>query len=340
LKLGLSFDMRNPKAWRRPWGEVWDDNLWLACEAEQLGFDHIWMQEHFFTEDGYAPSIPIFLATLIERTSSARIGSHIYVLPLHHPAQLAQETAVLDHLSGGRLDVGVGLGHRVAEYLAYGYSPKQRPSRMEEGVEVLRRAWTQRPFSFEGRFWNIEDVEVHPEPLQDPHPPLWLASTAVKSAERAGRLGANLACASGEPEVYEAYVDALRARGEDPADYEIAGGFAITATLEDPEVVWERNRRYYFEKWDFYTRVRQEVGDAPLTNAAASDGDPSEDPYRAFELIGDPVTILMKLDEIRSSLPLTQLITFPPPAGIPFREEGIESLRLFATEVLPVIKEW
>src|ERR1700729_1196181 len=121
MRVALTLDFRNPL--RRPWRELWEDNLWLMCEAEAMGFDTLLVQEHFFTPDGYGPSVPVFLTALAERTTTARLGSYIYILPLHHPVRLAQETAVIDQMSEGRLEVMVGAGHSPAEYRAFGMSP-------------------------------------------------------------------------------------------------------------------------------------------------------------------------------------------------------------------------
>src|SRR6478736_3595357 len=211
MRVGFTMDFRNPRG--ESWRDFWDDRLWLMVEAEAMGFDYLMVQEHFFQKDGYAPSVPVFLTLLAERTHTARIGSYVYILPLHHAAQLAQETAVLDHVCGGRLDVTVGAGHNPAEYLAWGYSPKTRPSRMEEGLEVLKLAWTQRPFSFKGRYYDLENIHVAPEPLQKPHPPLWVAATSPPAAERAGRHGANLHGSSVDPEFHAAYLRGLEASG-------------------------------------------------------------------------------------------------------------------------------
>src|SRR5690606_6084794 len=134
----------------RPWPEVWEEGISRMVLAEELGLDYVLVQEHFFTADGYAPSIPVFLTLLAERTSRIRIGSNLSILPLHHPAQLAQEMAVIDQLSGGRLEVTVGLGHRMAEYQAMGIERRSGPGRLEEGIEVLRRAWGPDPVTFEG----------------------------------------------------------------------------------------------------------------------------------------------------------------------------------------------
>ena len=112
MQVGFSLDFRNAPERRRPWKEFWEDGLWLLQEAEAMGFDSLMVQEHFFQPDGYAPSLPIFLTLLAERTKRAHIGAYTYVLPLHNPAQLAQETAVLDHLSEGRLDVGASKNHK------------------------------------------------------------------------------------------------------------------------------------------------------------------------------------------------------------------------------------
>ncbi|HYJ23188.1 MAG TPA: LLM class flavin-dependent oxidoreductase, partial [Solirubrobacterales bacterium] len=234
MRVSLTLEIRQSPHRPQPWRELYEDCLWMFEQAESLGFDGLLVQEHFFNEDGYAPSMPIFLTSLIERTTTARIGSYIYIAPLHHPAQLAQETAVLDQLSGGRLDIALGSGHRVAEYLAFGLNPKTRPSRMEEAIEILKLAWTGEPFSYAGRYYDLKDLVVKPEPLQQPHPPLSLAATAAAPAERAGRHGLNLAAATPDPEVFKAYREALVANGHDPAAAQISNPWSITVTDEDP----------------------------------------------------------------------------------------------------------
>ena len=328
-------DFRNP--FHRPWREFWEDCLWLMCEAEEMGFDYLMVQEHFFTRDGYAPSIPIFLSQLATRTKRARLGSYLYVLPLHHAGQLAQETAVLDHLSGGRLDVTVGTGHRPAEYRWLGYSPSTRPSRMEEGLEVLKLAWTQRPFDYQGRYYTLKNVEVYPEPYQQPHPPLWVGASAPAGAERAGRYGANLASASVDPEIYTAYARGLEQAGVDIKSVRISNPYSITVTDEDPQKVWERNKALYFDRWDFYRVIRGEMGDVDL---AAFEHAPSDDAYRDFELIGDPEMVIATLREFTDTLPLTDIVHSGPAAGIDIRTEGYQSLKRFADSVLPVLKTW
>jgi alkanesulfonate monooxygenase SsuD/methylene tetrahydromethanopterin reductase-like flavin-dependent oxidoreductase (luciferase family) len=334
MRVGFTIDFRNTLG--EPWKQLWEDRLWLFQQAEAMGFDSLLVQEHVATRDGYAPSIPVFLALLAERTSRARIGSYTYVLPLHNAVQLAQETAVLDHLSDGRLDVCVGSGHRAFEYLLHGYSPKTRPSRMEEGLEVLKRAWTERPFSYHGRYHDLDDVVVTPEPLQQPHPPLWVAATAPPAAERAGRHGAHLHGAAVDPEFHAAYFRGLEAAGVDRSSMRISNPWSITVTDEDPAAVWARHERLYFDRWDFYRQIRTEMGDPDLDYGLA----PGPEAYRDFELIGDPDTVLGTLEPLVRSLPITDLVHAGPAGGIPIREEAYPALKRFAEEVLPTIKGW
>ena len=131
MQVALTLDFRNAPERRRPWKDFWEDGLWLLTEAEAMGFDAVLVQQHFFQPDGYGPSIPILLTLLAERTRKIRIGSYLHILPLHSPAALAQECAVLDHVSGGRLDVCVGLGHSLAEYAAFGIERRDRGAAKE-----------------------------------------------------------------------------------------------------------------------------------------------------------------------------------------------------------------
>jgi alkanesulfonate monooxygenase SsuD/methylene tetrahydromethanopterin reductase-like flavin-dependent oxidoreductase (luciferase family) len=301
-----------------------------------MGFDYITVQEHLATHDGYGPSVPIFVSLLAERTSTIRIGSSLYVLPLHNAVRLAQETAVLDHLSDGRLEVGVGAGHRLAEFQILGYSPKTRPSRMQEGLDVLRLAWTERPFSYHGDYYHFDDVMVNPPPLQQPHPPLWVGASAPAAARRAGLAGANLQSISIRADFYNAYFAGLAAAGVRREAARISKGVSITVTDQDPQVVWRRNRSQYFERWDFYRRVRAEMGDPDLQRSETPNGDA----YRDAELIGDATAVTETLARMRDAQPFTDLVHLGPASGIDIKTEAYQSLKLFAEHVMPVVKGW
>src|SRR5919199_664455 len=111
--------------------------------SEQLGFDSVWLTEHHFADYGLSAAPSVLAATLAARTSRVSIGTAVYVIPFHHPVRLAEETATLDILSGGRLIVGIGRGNRPLEFVGHGVVQDENRTRMEEGVEVLLRAWTE-----------------------------------------------------------------------------------------------------------------------------------------------------------------------------------------------------
>src|SRR5215213_6656611 len=157
--------------------------------SERLGFDSVWLTEHHYADYGLSSAPSVLLATLAARTTRIRLGMAVYVLPFHHPLRLAAETATLDILSRGRLVVGLGRGNRPLEFLGHGVPQDESRSRLEEGVEVLRQAWTQDRVSFQGRHWQIDDVPVYPKPVTQPHPPLAFAVSSPDSLQWAARNG-------------------------------------------------------------------------------------------------------------------------------------------------------
>ncbi|HUG38773.1 MAG TPA: LLM class flavin-dependent oxidoreductase [Candidatus Limnocylindrales bacterium] len=163
-----------------------------ACFAEQAGFDGIWLTEHNFTgESVYCDPIP-FASVVAARTSRIRIGFAVIQLALRHPIRLATQLALLDNLSGGRLDIGVGHGTNYNEYEFVGYGLRSDDSRerMEETLDVLVRAWTEAPLVHQGKFYQLSLPELRPRPRQQPHPPIWRAASSAGSVRECGRRGA------------------------------------------------------------------------------------------------------------------------------------------------------
>jgi alkanesulfonate monooxygenase SsuD/methylene tetrahydromethanopterin reductase-like flavin-dependent oxidoreductase (luciferase family) len=168
------------------------DLVTQACFAETAGFDGIWLTEHNFTgESVYCDPIP-FASVVAARTSRIRIGFAVLQLALRHPIRLATELALLDNLSGGRLDVGVGHGTNFNEYEFVGYGLRSDDSRerMDETLDVMVRAWTESPLVHNGKFYRLSLPELRPRPLQRPYPPVWRAVSSSGSVRECGRLGA------------------------------------------------------------------------------------------------------------------------------------------------------
>jgi alkanesulfonate monooxygenase SsuD/methylene tetrahydromethanopterin reductase-like flavin-dependent oxidoreductase (luciferase family) len=215
VNLGLMFGFRNPAKWRRPFPEVYTNELRAIREAEALGYDTIWLTEHHFSDDGYSPSVLPIAGAIAAQTERVRIGTFLVLLPLNNAIRLAEDVATLDVMSNGRIDLGVGQGYAVHEYAAYGISRKERYSRFIEGLDVLRGLWTQPSFSYRGKHYQIDDARLMPRPVQSPHPPLWIGARGAKGIARAGRLGAHL-LGLGSPEMQSLYDAALVEHGHDP----------------------------------------------------------------------------------------------------------------------------
>jgi alkanesulfonate monooxygenase SsuD/methylene tetrahydromethanopterin reductase-like flavin-dependent oxidoreductase (luciferase family) len=157
--------------------------------SERLGFDAVWLTEHHYADYGISSAPSVLLATVAARTERVKLGMAVWVLPFHNPLRLAEETATLDILSRGRLVVGLGRGNRPQEFLGHGVNQDESRTRMEEGVEVLLKAWTEERVTFQGRHWQFDEIPIYPKPFTKPHPPLAFAVTSPQSLEWAGAHG-------------------------------------------------------------------------------------------------------------------------------------------------------
>jgi alkanesulfonate monooxygenase SsuD/methylene tetrahydromethanopterin reductase-like flavin-dependent oxidoreductase (luciferase family) len=177
----------------------------------------VWTTEHHFYDDAWSPSLLPILAAIAQRTSRIRLGTFIIILPFHHPVRVAEDAATVDILSKGRLDLGLGQGYVVSEFESFRIPRRERAGRLEEGSELIRRCFTEENFSFSGKFYPMENVNLTPKPLQKPCPPIWIAAMAEKSVTRAARLRFHLA-GSGGTDLQRFYDSALQRFGRDPKD--------------------------------------------------------------------------------------------------------------------------
>jgi alkanesulfonate monooxygenase SsuD/methylene tetrahydromethanopterin reductase-like flavin-dependent oxidoreductase (luciferase family) len=162
-----------------------------ACTAERLGFGDVWLTEHYFTGESVYNDSLLFAAALAMKTSRIRLGFAVVQTPFHHPVRLATQLALLDNLSNGRIDVGIGKGTVYNEYEFVGHGLRSHDSRerMEEAIDILERAWQGQPFRYDGRFHRVEVPALRPRPVQQPGPPLWRSVISPTSFEECGRLG-------------------------------------------------------------------------------------------------------------------------------------------------------
>jgi alkanesulfonate monooxygenase SsuD/methylene tetrahydromethanopterin reductase-like flavin-dependent oxidoreductase (luciferase family) len=187
MQFGLFFLMQRDPAWSE--AAVYEAEVAQMLAAEAHGFDSVWIAEHHFSNYGVCPAPPVLAAHVAARTERLRVGMGVTLLPLHDPVLIAEQLAVLDLISGGRLDVGIGRGGTEREYHAFGAAESESRARVEEGIDLIRRCWTGEPVSFNGRFRTLENIRVGPLPAQRPHPPLYIAANSPNSNEFAARQG-------------------------------------------------------------------------------------------------------------------------------------------------------
>lgn len=328
MKFGLWYHFRNPRPWRRSWESLYAETLDQIAYAEELGYESMWTSEHHFVDDGYLPSAHVVLSAVAQRTERMRLGTLILLLPLHHPLRVAEDTAVLDILSGGRVDLGVAVGYRVKEFEGLEVPHERRGKVMDEAMEILTRSWRPEPFSFHGEFFDFDDIDVQPKPLQDPMP-LWMGGQSKPALRRAARYGCGLLPSSTTGfDVREAYHEALRKAGRDPADHSMKC-FRNIYCCEDADAGWEEIKEHYLYQHNDYRRWYREAGD--------SDTPDLEDPDeldRDNYICGTPDECEAAIRKLHEEIPFEEFIFWAYPPGFPV-DKSTRSIELFAREVMP-----
>ena len=190
MDIGTFLLMQSPSA--RSSKEIYARGIELAQAAETLGFRNVWLAEHHFSTYGYL-SRPAQLATyLAAKTTRLRVGTAVIVVPLHHPLVVAEEIAMLDVLSGGRLDVGLGRGYQHYEFERFGLELDAGRQRWDESVDIIVKSFEGKPFSYDGKLFTIPETSLFPQPVQKPHPPVWITAQSPYAVEAAVRRGFNV----------------------------------------------------------------------------------------------------------------------------------------------------
>ena len=286
--LGLMFSFRNPAQWRRPFADVYADELRLIQDAEAMGYDTIWLTEHHFADDGYSPSVVTIAAAIAAATSRVRIGFNLLLLPLHNAIRVAEDVATLDVISNGRIDFGVGQGYAAHEFRGYGIDRSERLGRFVEGLDVLQGLWSGEPFSYHGTHYQIDDARLVPKPVQDPMP-VWIGATAEAGVRRAGRRGANL-LGLASTYLQRAYEEARSAAGFDLEHAKVLQlHWAHVAETEDQ--AWAEAAPHFHHLLTVYAQWANDSGDADK---------------------GGPKAVIPPLDQLRDP---GQRLMFPPVFG-------------------------
>jgi alkanesulfonate monooxygenase SsuD/methylene tetrahydromethanopterin reductase-like flavin-dependent oxidoreductase (luciferase family) len=295
---------------------------------ERTGYDAVWLAEHHFHSFSVCPSVHMMGLQVAARTTRLRIGTAVSLAAFYHPLRLAEEVALLDIFSGGRVNWGAGRGFDRTEFRAFGVTPEESAARFQETVDVVLKAWRSDRLTHAGHYYNFDDVEVLPKPHQKPHPPVWLAASSPEAVTRAAAKGFSVLM---DPHAThreiarkrELYRTGLEANGYSVAGREIpvARFVAVANSAREAADVARRGAR-----WVVGSYAHPEKGQPTAPNAAYAD--PAQRYLDGVIIYGTPDAVVDQLMQLRDEMPLEYLLCAPL---------SHESFLLFTDKVLPRI---
>lgn len=332
--------------------QVIHNELEQMAWSEELGFDAIWLTEHHFIEYGLAVDPSTLAAAAAARTSRVRIGLAAAILPFHHPIRLAEQLAMTDIISRGRLDVGVGRGNRPVEFAGYRIPQTESRERFDETVDVLTRLWTEDRVTYAGRFYQLDGVRVIPKPIQRPHPPMYqvcVSKDGIESTALRGWPMLNSVLTGSVDQVIasrDIYVATLEKAGRSEADIQaLLSKWGVSRHIyvaETDEQAFEEARPYEMWYQDSFRRfvVPERIEDAhptlqPGFRAMAEKlGAVTWEGLRAETVaFGSPDTVARHIARMQE-LGIGQVLCWMNFGGLP-QAKIRTSMELFAREVMP-----
>ncbi|HEX6440910.1 MAG TPA: LLM class flavin-dependent oxidoreductase [Stellaceae bacterium] len=326
-----------------PLPELYRDHLEEAVLAEELGFDNVWASEHHFSPDQWNPSPFVFLAAVAGRTSRIRLGTYVLLLPLRNPVQVAEDAAVLDNISGGRLDLPVGVGSAAGEFEALGIPIGERLGRTFEALRVIERCFAGEEFDQQGKYFAFRHVRMTTTPVQRPGPPIWVACMGPQSVRWTARRGYHMAAGAGRG--HDLYLQSLREFGHDPATRQIASVPIRLHLAETRERAWDECEAGLHQVLHFYRSSTN-----PEAGSCAAGPLPVLPPAGEFRhvpgighggtpfIVGTPEEVGRMLEQYRDRGLSHLSLNFHQPGQD--SQSVRRSMRLFARELMPAIKAW
>ncbi|MGD9998467.1 MAG: LLM class flavin-dependent oxidoreductase [Ilumatobacteraceae bacterium] len=372
FKFDMLFEISVPRPWeqgkeQRRFHEALDQ----AVFAEEMHFDTVWVVEHhFLTELAHSSAPDAWLGALAARTDRIRLGFGVTLLPsqVNHPIRVAERMATADIVSNGRLEVGTGRSSSPYQLEAFGVDVGTTREQWEESIKLLPRLWTEEDVTYEGRFWNWSDkVTVVPRPVQQPHPPLWVASTQPDTCRLAGEKGVGLLMTGiRAPELLAENIAVYKAASEQPIDQvgmfqnNQAALFTIGFCNEDDDKArllggqggqWYVNRVNEIYKNDWRGTPLEAVPDSYRYHAKARSAGgggnwatsltarPINDIIDSGAFcVGDPASIIEKI-KVYVETGADRLVCVMQMADIR-HEDQMRSIELMGQEVIPAIRAW
>ena len=288
----------------------------------------MWFTEHHFVEDGYLPSWVPVAGAMAAVTERVRFSTDVCLMPFNNPVRLAEDLAVLDNISGGRVELGLGMGYAPHEFRGFGIPRSRRVSLTDEGIEVLQRCFTGERFSYSGKRYQFEDVVITPGYVQEGGPPLWLAGMSKAAALRAARYGTHYLPQGPRANVIDPWLEAVRSDGRDPGAYRkgIMRGILVT---DDRDSDWPVVRAAEIYRIQLYQRFSNESGGEGI--------DQEGELVPQTWIIGTEDECVAQICEFVREFGITDMTTMAVPPGLR-TEQMNESLERLFRDVVPRVK--
>ncbi|HLW18600.1 MAG TPA: LLM class flavin-dependent oxidoreductase [Actinomycetota bacterium] len=343
MRFGLGqFTLQIPPWDKRTHAELYADTLELAGWAEDAGFDSFWLAEHHAASDGYIPSTLPFLAAVAARTRTIELGTAVLLAPFHDPLRIAEDAAVVDNISNGRLNLGLGLGWAPEEYRMFRAQQKGRGKRLGEFAQVLKAAWTKDRVTFEGEYLQYDDIEVAPKPARAGGPPVWLGGNAEAALRRSARFGDGYFPPSSATfdTLPDLAANLLAKRKElNPEQPYRFGSFQNVGLGDDEDDGWRSIRDGVMHVRGSYMLWGQGARDVSGAREAA---EPFEEQIRSTCIVGSPEQVaakmrptVEKIDALGFADTFTSVILAPP--GTP-ADRARAAIDRFARDVIPALR--
>ncbi|MEM7096681.1 MAG: LLM class flavin-dependent oxidoreductase [Pseudomonadota bacterium] len=323
-RFGVCYDFRNPPDSGLSMPDLYAQALEQIKWLDSAGLDLIWFTEHHFIDDGYLPAwIPVASAAAAV-TSRVRFSSDICLLPFVNPVRLAEDLAVLDNISQGRVEVGLGMGYAPHEFAGFGIPVSRRVSLMDEGLDVLHRAFTGERFSYQGKRYQFNDVQITPGYVQEGGPPMWVAAMSAPGARRAARVGAHFLPQGDRSATLDVWRDQLGSETAAERRIGIIKGVFVT---DDIEKEWPQVRDSERYRLHLYRRFFAESD----TNFGAGAHIPQN------WIVGDVARCVDEIVSFMLAYGMTDLVTWGIPPGLS-TDVMQSSLERFVGEVVPGVR--
>ncbi len=345
MKFGMFLLMQNPEM--RSSADMYKNAIEQVEFADQLGLDYVVLAEHHFSSYGFLPNPLIFIPKLADRAPHVRFSTAVVVLPLHNPMQLAEEIAMVDHLTGGRLDVGFGTGYQEYEFQRFDRPLAENRAIFEESLDVIVKALSQAPFHHEGHYYNIPETTTLPRPLQTPHPKLWRATSSLDTMAATLKRGMNVITGGTASSIervintWHLFQDAVELAGVPfPQEFIVQRGIYVSDTEEDAKeqlrhAIWHTRTARGLSS----NTLKVESGRAMTELQPHVDLEDDPDTLYKDWFFGTPEIVAEKLHRLTQYTGVTYFNGSFSLGSLP-QAKVLRSMELFATKVMPLLRDF